>query len=74
MPEVTGEATLNIILEDADIENIKRFLKLMPGAKLGLSNGRLAVRTKAGIEISETGEVTLEFDLGDYAPDHSWRD
>jgi len=25
-------------------------------------------------EVELTGEATLEFDMGDYAPDHSWRD
>ena len=70
MPEVTGETTLNIILENQDIENIIKFMRHLPGAKLGLSNGRLAIRTKAGIEFEETGEATLEFELCDYAREH----
>lgn len=29
---------------------------------------------KKEFEAEVTGEVTIEFDMADYAPDHSWRD
>lgn len=74
MPEVSGETKVQITLEAEDIDNLQNFLKYPVGAKMGLSNQRLAVRTESGIAFEDEQEVTLEFDFSDYAPDHDWRD
>ena len=68
MPEVTGEANITIVLTEEDLTKLQA-LKLNDGHVL-LTDGKWAKRTKDGeIVIESEEEVTLEFEMSDYAPE-----
>ncbi len=66
MPEVTGEATITLYLTKDDLYDL---LALNEGEKANLSCGNTVQKQAGAFEIESTQEVTLEFELSDYAPE-----
>jgi len=65
MPETSGEVETNFEISK---EELKRILQLKKGETMKFSGGTVTC-TENGFEFSSTQEVTLEFDMGDYAPE-----
>ena len=67
MPEVTGETEITFYLTE---DTLHKLWELSEGEKIEINDGMIARKRAGEIEISATEEVTLEFELSDYAPDH----
>ena len=71
MPEVSGETTIYIYLTSLDFKEMQEMLY---GSTKVFSFGTVTRKNDGSFEIESNQEVSLEFDLSDYAPDYSWRD
>jgi len=70
MPETSGEVEIELNIPE---DTVKRLAKLIQGEILRGSAGDIcftAVKRDGKVCISFEQEVTLEFDMADYAPEH----
>jgi len=65
MPEASKEVSITLELED---ETLHKLVDLKEGETLK-TDGITATRKGKNVSIEFTQEVTVEFDLSDYAPD-----
>lgn len=74
MPEATDEVEIELKLSE---ELLRRMLELKENEIIMACDGKRyfnITRKNGDIYISLTEEVTIEFDMSNYAPDHDWRD
>ena len=70
MPEASQDVEINIYLS---LKELKEIFNMPQNTTRDFSFGTVTI-DKDGVTITSTQEVTVEFDMSDYAPDYSWRD
>jgi hypothetical protein len=72
VPETSGDATLYANLTKRDLQNLNALMESgNVGSIVHLDDGSVAHKQQNGtVQVEVTGEVTLEFDMSDYAPDY----
>ena len=70
MPEATQEVEINIYFS---LEDLKEVFHMAEGTTRNFSFGTVTIN-KGKVTVTTEQEVTVEFDMSDYAPDYSWRD
>ena len=66
MPETSGNTTVTIELTEWDLQEM---FKMLQGETKVLSGNTVTRRNDGSFKIESEQEVSLEFDLGDYAPE-----